>query len=284
MSNSCFEQYIAQVDLIKKAKCKPISNIYEDINSIKVMCKAKQANVFSTPNCILLFTLKHNIFYECWYFAEDIIALEATFHLFLKTYTKTLPIRFMVVGKDENTLHICEALNTIGCTLKASLSRLLSCMNDTMVKALQDEYSADIVEVANPDDAQEIFDMLKSEFDLYADNIPEFVEVKENIDKQQVFIIRKDNKIALLHYFTVKNNILYGYYDLVRKEYRNEQLYFSLILFIYNYIAKNNIKRRYEWRNITKKRLAKIPIANINEKATIYINFYLYNPECNSIN
>jgi len=281
MSNSFFEQYTSQVDIIKRANAKAISNIYEDVNTIKIICEATQSKFFSTSNCILLFTVKHNIFYECWYFAEDIAALETAFHLFIKDYAETLPIRFMIVGKDEQTKHICNMLNNNGCTLKAKLARNLATIEASTIKMLQKEHIADIIEFATPDDVQEIFDMLNEEFDLYADNLPELQEIKENINKQQIVIIRKNNKIALLNYFTVKNNIMHGYYDLVRKEFRNGQLYFSFLIFIFNYIKNNNIKRKYEWRNITKKRLAKSPTVAINEKYTIYINFYVYNVQNN---
>jgi len=276
MFNSFFEQYINQVDIIKKANSKAISNIYEDINTIKIMCEAKQSKIFLTPNCILLFTLKHNIFYECWYFAEGITALETAFNLFLKDYAEILPIRFMVVGKDEHNEHICTTLDKIGCTLNAKLARQLFNIKESVVKILQDEYTTESIEFAKAEDTQEIFDMLKEEFDLIADNLPELSKVKENINKQQIIIIRKNNEIALLHYFTMKNNIMYGYYDIVRKEYRDDQLYFILMIFLYNYIKEKNIKRAYGWRNILIKRFSKIPIIAINDKATIYINFYVY--------
>jgi len=278
MTPSLFETYSAQLDAIKKAHPKAISNIYEDATTLQTMCASAQAQFFSNPQCVLLLTVKHSLFYECWYLAADIPSLQSALEEFLKTYEAHFPIRFMLVGKDAQTRPICDALVQTGCVLRATFARRLSRINESIITMLQADYTADIVEFAKPDDAQEVFALLSEEFDIYADNLPEFQKIQENIKKQQVAIIRKDKKIALVNYFEVKHHTLYAYYDVVRKEYRNDQLYFSLILFLHAYIRENKILRDYEWRNTAKKRLAKNPIIQVDEKATIYIHFYVYTP------
>lgn len=278
MSTAFFDEYSAKVDAIKKAHAKAISNMYEDADGIQALCAKPQTKIFATDDCVLLFTVKHRLFYECWYFAADSASFTAALQLFLKTYNENLLIRCMIVGKDAQTKPVCDALAHIGCTLRAKLARRLSRINENIIALLRTDYTADNVEFARLEDSQEVFDLLSEEFDIYADNLPELQQIQENIRKQQVVVIRKDTKIALVNYFEVKNHILYAYYDVVRTEYRNDQLYFSLILFLHAYIQKHAIRRDYEWRNVAEKRLSKNPIIQVDEKATIYIHFYVYTP------
>ena len=130
---------------------------------------------------------------------------------------------------------------------------------DATRKALCEKLTAPIPytpEFALPGDEQEILDLLLEEFDPVADNLPTLAEIRENIEKQQVAILRNEGKILSLHYFTIHNSIYYGWYDITRKEYRGDFLFLKIELFVSDHFQKNGIrfKRAYGWRDITNKR------------------------------
>ena len=111
-------------------------------------------------------------------------------------------------------------------------------------------------EFARLGDEQEILDFLREEFDPLADNLPTLAEIRENIEKRQVAVIRNESRILSAHYFTAQNHIYYGWYDITRKEHRGDFLFLKIELFVNDYFRQNGIrfKRAYGWRDITNKR------------------------------
>lgn len=111
-------------------------------------------------------------------------------------------------------------------------------------------------EWACPGDEQKILNLLQEEFDPCADNLPELDEIRQNIEKQQVAIIRHEGNIIAAHYFTIKNQIYYSWYDITQKAWRGDFLFLKIELFINDYLEQHNIRltRSHGWRDVTNKR------------------------------
>ena len=110
-------------------------------------------------------------------------------------------------------------------------------------------------EFAAPGDEQEIFNLLQEEFDPCADNLPELDEIRENIEKRQVVIIRHQEEIIAANYFSIKNAVYYSVYNITRKDFRGKSLFRKIEFFIDDWFLKNNsqLTRSHGWRDITKK-------------------------------
>lgn len=137
---------------------------------------------------------------------------------------------------------------------EASAEKVMDAM-----RSFSNEYM-NCISFAEIGDAEEILEILKENFDLVGDNIPELFSIRQNISKRQVLVLRQDQRIASLLYFTIKNNIFHGLYDVTRKEYRGSAgLFLANSVFRYEYFKSHGIKfkRFLGWRDSGNKKLMK---------------------------
>lgn len=211
-------------------------------------------------NAIFLLAPRHD-FHEIIFFVESMNQLPGTLAALIhksgaeKRYRITLNYQ-QSDPNEENEL--VRTLFQSGFVRTKRLARIRAKFDETR-KALCEKLAAPIPytpEFARLGDEQEILDLLLEEFDPVADNLPTLAEIRENIEKQQVAIIRHEGKILSTHYFTIQNSIYYGWWDITRKEYRGDFLFLKIELFVSDHFQKNGIrfKRAYGWRDITNKR------------------------------
>lgn len=282
------DEYIKIFNAIKHENSHTITNNYYDVHKIKEYLNSHKSKLFISNDCLCILTLQHNSFYEGLYLAKHAKSLEQSFQIFKQEYRENLPIRFMIAGKDCDTETSCQALITASCPLHKKLirRRIVPFSNKelALLENFTEDQNIDIIQFAEIADCDEIYAMLCKEFDIYGDNIPEINIIKENIEKKQVLIIRKDNNIAFIHYFYIINKIYYDYFELTHKDYRKEPFYFLYLLYRHNYLNALNIKRLYEWRDAKNTRLLKMPLVKYYENESIYINFHLYKVKNNMDN
>jgi len=272
---------------IKQAHRQTITNIYHDAQRMQVILKAPTSKLFVYDDCLCILHLQHERFYDLFYLAKDAASLEHGLQALHKAYAESLqkerPIRCMIAGKDKETNAPCQALcNAAFPFHKKLIRRRILPFTDKDVKLLEhftDNQPLTMIEFAQGQDLKEIYSQFCEEFDMYGDNIPEIHAIKENIEKGQVLVIRKDGKIAFIHYFYIINAIYYDYFELTHTAYRQETFYFYYLLYRHMYLQERNIKRLYEWRDAANTRLVKMPLVKYADDESIYITFHLYQPQ-----
>lgn len=276
------DAYTQASSSIKHAHAKAISNIYADASTLKTILNIPTSKLFVDDDCLCILHLQHESFYDLFYLAKDPESLEHGLQALRQASIETYPLRCMIAGQDIDTEAPCTALTKAGFPLHKKLVRRRILPFTAKDIALLETFTADqalnSIEIAQAKDLEEIYALLCEEFDLYGDNIPELATIKENIEKEQVFIIRKDDNIAFIHYFYIINTIYYDYFELTHKDYRQEPFYFHYLLYRHSYLQKRNIKRLYEWRDAANTRLVKMPLVKYADAESIYINFHLYMP------
>lgn len=161
-----------------------------------------------------------------------------------------------VIGRDEKIGELVKALGNTGFEIYAKFQRML-CNDINVVDNIEETG----VEFARPKDVDEILDITYSEFDPLTARIPSRGDLLNKINNKEVFIVRKDDRIAGFTSFD-SNNKKVALLDhvIVRPEYRNQ-----------------NIARRILYYKWTKYNQSKFYILWINELCKGPIKYH----ECN---
>lgn len=249
-------------DLKKNYHCK-ISNIFMDSHELRRKFSNKVCNFHMAEKSIFLLVPAQGDMQGMFFISADPDSFAIDLPSFMAQARQFTSIKTSLIGKENTCQPILTSLeNNKFTTIKKLLRMRLGIPDDKMISAMRllaDNYR-DMASFADENDAEEILSIICEEFDIVGDNIPDIDEVRENIRKKNVTIIKMDNKIATLHYFHVENGIAHGYFDITRKEFRGGNgLIFALNLFEHDYFKSCNIKinRSYGWRDATKTRLVK---------------------------
>ncbi len=269
MQHTTFETFSAVHDQLKaRCRCK-VSNIVLDSQNLSECLEQKNCFLYTADNALFLLIPYHGAYYDCLYLAQDTKALDEGLAGLLCLYRQPMSIRSSVIGKEALAAPVSDIFQQHDFRLVKKLLRMKTeiipqtekAASKVMaaMRAFADEY-LDSVSFAEPGDAEEILEILKDNFDLVGDNLPELAAVQKNIEKRQVVVLRQDGKIASLLYFTIKNNIFHGLYDVTRAEYRGGAgLFLANSVFRYEYFKSHGIKfqRFLGWRDAGNKKLMK---------------------------
>jgi hypothetical protein len=256
MQQASLNHFIHLADIIKINYKNTVSNIFLDANKLHNIISIKDCYIYYVTNAVFLLIPQHNKYYDCLFIAQK-SALYNIVSLFISTYNEEFPLRISIIGTEPSAKELAEIFENCGFILCKRLSRMrINGVAPEAVKKVTNNLSTNDVQFAEVKDAEEILNMLLDEFDMYGDNIPELSDIIDNIGMKQVLIIKKDGKIAALHYFQVQNGQHHAIYDLSRKEFRKDSLFLELTKFINSNIRPAT--RYYGWRDTANKRLMKL--------------------------
>lgn len=148
-----------------------------------------------------------------------------------------------VIGRDEKIGELVQALNNVGFEIYAKFQRMLC--NEINVVDNTEETG---VEFASPNDVDEILDITYSEFDPLTARIPSKSVLLNKINNKEVFIVRKDDRVAGFTSFD-SNNKKVALLDhvIVRPEYRNQNI--ARRILYYKWAKYNQSKFYILWVN-----------------------------------
>lgn len=262
MQHATFERFSAAHDALKARTRCTITNLFLDSRTLRALLTEKRCLTHVEEGALFLLIPYHETYYDCLYLAADGSALADGLGLLVEAYHEPLALRGSCVGREPQAGEAAELFRRQGFVLTKKLLRMqLRRAPEKMLTAMRsyaDEYR-ECMSFANPEDAEEILALLKEEFDLVADNLPELDAIRENILRGQVAVLRRDGKIASLHYFSLVRNTLHSLYDVTRKEYRREGFFMALATFVDEYFTKQGKKnvRALGWRDATRQKLVK---------------------------
>lgn len=249
-------------DLKKKYHCK-INNIF--MNSQELSRKfANQICHFHRANSsVFLLLPSHGDMQAMYFISVDPETFAKDLPSFISQAEQFSSIRTSVIGKEETCKSIIQPLENKRFVIIKKLLRMRNGASSDKIFSAMRILAANYIDntqFAEYRDAEEILSLLCEEFSIVGDNIPTLEEIKDNIEKRNVAIVRINDKIGAIHYFHVEKGIAHGYFEVTRKEFRGgDGLLFSLYIFEHDYFKRmgTKINRSYGWREATKTRLVK---------------------------
>lgn len=251
------EQFFTAYDNLKaQCRCK-YSNIFLDSQALQGTILRKKCFFYQCENSIFILIPYHNSYYDCLFMAKDDEALTSGFASLQRQYFEALPVRCSIIGKEPLAGSIANKLEEVNFKLTKKLLRMQTEGAKPKVLAAMrlfaEEYR-DKMFFAEEKDAKEILEILKDNFDVIADNLPEYEAIVENIAKKQVAVLRQDNRIASLDYFVIQNSAFHGIYNVTRKEYRGGNGFFMALSTFVNEHAQSlglRYARSHGWIDAT---------------------------------
>ncbi|BFH71639.1 hypothetical protein J27TS7_56320 [Paenibacillus dendritiformis] len=175
-----------------------------------------------------------------YYYARDEQALQELRRLIPST---DLTVVCDIVVKEPQGIRLSEELTRYGFTCYAKFIRMTCATIDRDAEVNTAE-----VELAQTADAQEILDILHDEFDPITAHFPSLATVRRMIEDEEVFIIRRDGRIAGLTSFDSKNKkIACLGFVVVRNEYRKQ--HFGRKMWQHKIQNSPHIEQCYLWVN-----------------------------------
>lgn len=283
MQAATIDLFVRHSDELKNLSVPVLHNIFQDINELGKLIEKRSCLIKRINNSFFLLVPRHNFYYDILYMSTDIKNLCDSLNIFLSEYRSDYQLRASVIGHDPSAGEIADIFIKCGFTLGRKIARMRNLNDEKDIEKLitllcdDNEYK---VEFATTGDAQSILNLLLSEFDIRSDNLPEISEISKNIRDKQVVVIRNANEVIALHYFTSHRSCVYGWYDVIRKQYRKNHLYLYIMLFLYNYWKKGKkFMRSYSWRDVANKRLMQLARQSNQVPDGVYIYNMLYAPE-----
>lgn len=152
-----------------------------------------------------------------YYYAKNPSALHEVVSLLSETAERVV---CDIVGKGEQAEALSHELQEAGFQFYAKFQRMV-CTN------IQTDDSLDLshVEFARPEDAPEILEIVHQEFDPLTARIPCLEVLTKRIDEGEVFVVRRDGRIAGFTTFdSNRKRVALLDYVIVRPEYREEKI------------------------------------------------------------
>lgn len=174
------------------------------------------------------------------YYAKDAAALSEAAGLLPNT-----PVRMVcdIIGRDLAAEMQVKELEAQGFLLYAKFQRM-TCADLQIDSTL--DFS--MVEPAVAADAREIYDMLHQEFDPLTARFPALETLEERIRNSEVFVVRRDGKIAGFCVFSSHNRqIALLEYVIVRPEYRRDKI--AKTILHYKWQRQNQSRQYMLWIN-----------------------------------
>lgn len=113
---------------------------------------------------------------------------------------------------------------------------------------------------AEEKDANQVLDLLESEFDEVLDSLPEMDEILENIKNKQIIVVKDDNgRVLSARYFTIEGSTCNVIYDVTHKDFRKLSIFYQVIIFFVDEVRSHHLefKRSFGWRNVKRTELLK---------------------------
>lgn len=257
------KNFFAACDALKKRVPLRVSNLFEDPHQLGKKFETSACYFLQTGASIFLITPSHEMLSNLHFLSSSPASLANDLGALVQEAGFPHKARSSVIGREEMCSSIVPILEERGFATRKKLLRMRLGEPDEKILDAMRTLAGDYVKLASfarVEDAEEILALIKDEFDVVGDNIPELDEIRENISKNNVTVLRMDGTIAAMHYFRVDKGISHGYFDITRKDFRGGNgLFFALNIFEREYFKKMGIKinRSLGWREATKTRLVK---------------------------
>lgn len=276
-----YQKIFDKLDSFRASHNIKYNNFGSDKNDFQESIHGKSVTIATDQHSLVIIIPKHSKqYYDIVFFTEN----PECFATLIKNILPHLPpgkFRTSITYKArQDEVHpIANALQCIGFVTAKKHMRI----SPPPLQNLKEQYEeltkhiTLIPTFATEEDAQQVYDLLLEEFDPCNDNIPEKEDIVQNIRNKGVVILKENSKILSMNYFTIKNSILYGWFDITRKEYRNQFLFLKISLFLFD-LKKHgfNVTRSYGWRDITNKRLKKFSTLTKETPSNIFIHHLVF--------
>lgn len=257
------DKFFSALDALKASEQCRVGNIFQSSDDLSDIVNRGNCRFLKTGKSIFLLVPIHDNLKELFFLSANRESFASDIPVLFSRFPDTASIKASIIGKEETGSDLAGILADNGFSVVKKLLRIrLGAPDPKIMKSMRilaEEYLP-YAEFAEEKDAEEILDIIMEEFDLVGDNVPSLEEIRKNIRKKNVTILRIDGTIASVHYFRVEKGIAHGYFDITRKKFRGGNGFiFALNIFEYDYFQKMNIKitRSYGWRDASKTRLVK---------------------------
>lgn len=220
-------------------------------------------------------------FYNLYLFFYNLESLRSNLQ-FIKNHCSTsLPCNFLKISLCGKELveqdPLFSMISAEGFLVRKKIARFIpnrdkKLINREFLNSLVPEQYRN-VEYSVESDAEEILELLRTEFDDIGDSIPEIEEIRENIRKQQVVCVKYNGMIISFHYFKIVNNIYFGLFDYARPEFRKNFVFCAIQFFCAQdeFLNKHKFKRLYGWRDVLNKRTTSFAIKNGDIRDGVFV-------------
>ena len=255
-----------------------------DLNKLKHYFEVKDCFLSVSQDSVIVLVPTFD-FYELYTYSTDEDDLIKALSCLKDEFSGDISLKLsLCTKKNIKETNYYQKLLDLGFTLKKQIARFRADLPNEKSKnnkslIINEEFVSSVVpeqfrkaQYAKDSDAQSILELLKSEFDLIGDSLPDYDELIENIKKKQVVCVKDKDRVVCVHYFEVVNNMYYGLFDCTDKRYRHLFIYFSVMYFMKNELSNQKYSRRYGWRDVTKKRINKFgsQIGHVGDGVMIY--------------
>jgi hypothetical protein len=233
---SDIENIAAQINNLKRGNKKFISNAYFSKLQLEEKINAENYTIYSNDDFISL--LEDNISFSRLYFYLRSYDSIAPLIRYLKT-TDINTITADIVGKNPSAQNLADALCQQGFGPYADYSRWQTSSTNRLLYNRINDVNIDFAE---DNDAAEILEILRKQFDPITSYLPDINRVHLGIKSNEIFIIKKNHLISALIW--VENNGIkskYIYQLVVRDEFKSIGYGLYLYEFVFNLYEANTV-------------------------------------------
>ena len=234
------DQYLLLQDKISKIRQNSsqfITNYYPNEAKDRFLINNGRLELIE-DNDVCIIVKKYNGFKHISFATSNLTSAINSIEQFLKKDNSILVTD--IIGLEEQTLEIQKEFENCDFELRLSLQRMLKIGVDE-----NNRKDNENVVIASEKDLEDILDILQSNFDIYAEQIPEREELQDFINKKLIYLYKIEDEIAGLMIFELFPSSFYLRYWYTSTKYRNRGIASSLYkkaMFI-----SGNIKRQMLW-------------------------------------
>jgi len=258
VEKATFDNYTEAIVGIKHRFGKLITNCLITTEKMQILNEKGNCALFTSDTCAFFAVPEHDMLYRLYFHSADNKHLSSGLSIIGKEFSSNKPLVCSITGTTEYAQSFIPTFKDNGFTLRRRMRRFV------YIKSEKNDFSGYKGEsratFAKASDTDEIYNMLVCYFDVYTQAIPELASIKENAEKDQISVIKKDGKIAALLYYEVHGSSLYNIFEVVDESFRGELINIELMAHRDEHIKIKgyNIKLQYGWRDMDNDKLIKL--------------------------
>ena len=254
----------------------PKTNCFLFFNEICELMDTHKADFYlKDENSVFMF-LNTNGYFKFYYFVNNFKDIALAKPL-LDEYHKINDVSLDFITKNDRFLEeLKEAIYPIGFKFYAEFARFSDTKSSILVDNNIDYFK--LLKFAEPSDAEEILEIMHSEFDKLKDDMTTRDELLKLIENGTVLIKKELGKIIYINIYQLTQNALYSRLAWIDKNFRKPkfavEIYSAADAFIQNIIKDKHI-RYYYWMNKESKvykmsKLQNVPTDGLTNNIFIY--------------
>ncbi|MCL2508540.1 MAG: GNAT family N-acetyltransferase [Oscillospiraceae bacterium] len=238
-----YETYTRLLNDFKRANRGCITNMYLLRDALENALSGRNMAAQS-EGCLLLLVLVHGTYWRVYYTAKDAGILRSALADLTAVPFGHQPLICDIVGKREKVTEEAEIFQECGFIIRRKMAR-----SDTTKRrmAKYPKKFAEDVEFARAEDAPEILVMLKDEFDVYSQQLPDLDDLLEEIAQQGAIVVRRDGRVAAFELFQINGAVFWGRFAYTKEAYRKEFLYMKIAEFARELMEAQGVKKVVSW-------------------------------------